>query len=87
MDQPIRAKQASASALWCDMTPQSHRAVKSIFRKRREFSQKLKNLSQNFSDSNQNNQSGFPVLQEEELERQNSQKVNKYTLKLSTKTW
>ena len=31
-DQPIRAKQASASAGWCDMTRQWHHAVESIFR-------------------------------------------------------
>ena len=84
MDQPIRAKQAPASALWRDMTRQLHRDVESIFRKCQEFSQKLTNISQNFSDNYQNNQNGtFAVLQEEELERQKSQKVNKNTLKLS----
>ena len=58
------------------------------FQKTPEFSQKLPNLSRNFSDTNQNNQSGrFPFLQEEELERQKSHKVNKNTLKLSTETW
>ena len=67
------------------MTRQSHRAVEYIFRKH-QFSQKFTNLSQNFRDNNQNNQSEmFPVLQEE-LEWQKSQKVNKNTLKLSTKT-
>ena len=70
MDQPIRAKQASASALKCDMaTTFASRALWSPF----SVSQQLTNLSQNFSDNNQNNQSGrFPVLQEEELERQKS---------------
>ena len=47
MDQPTRAKQASASALWRDMTRQL---------RRQEFFQKLTNLSQNFSDNNHNNQ-------------------------------
>ena len=57
------------------------------FQKMPEFSQKLANLSRKFSDVNQNNQSGrFPVLQEEKLERQKNHKVNKNTLKLSTKT-
>ena len=51
-----------------------------------EFSQELPDFSTNFSETNQNNQSGgFPVLQEEELERQRSQNVNKNMLK-STNT-
>ena len=69
--QPIRAKQASMSAPCRDMTRQSHRVVESTFRKCQEFSQKFPNPSRNFSETNQNYQSGkFPVLQEKELERQ-----------------
>ena len=81
MDQPIRAKQASVSALKRGMTTTvASRALWSRFQKTAELSQKLTNLSQNFSGNNQNNQSGrFPVLQEEELERQKSKKVNKNT--------
>ena len=62
MDQPTRAKQASASALWRQLRHQ-------------EFFQKLTNLSQNFSDNNHNNQIGrFLVLQEEEIERKKVKK-------------
>ena len=57
------------------------------FQKTPEFSQKLPNLLRNFSDTSLNNQSGrFPVFPEE-LERQENHKVNKNTLKLSTKIW
>ena len=59
---------------------QSRSAVN--FQKTPEFSQKLPNFSLNFSDTNQNNQSGrLPVLQEEELEQQKSHNVNKNTLR------
>ena len=57
------------------------------FQKMPEFSPELLNLSRNFSNTNQNNQSGrFPVFQEE-LEWQKNHKMNKNILKLSTKTW
>ena len=51
-----------------DMTTVASRSAVH-FQKRPEFSQKLLNFSLNFSDTNQNNQSGrFPVLQEEQHE-------------------
>ena len=68
------------------MTRKLHRAPESIFRKW-QFSQELSNFSLNFRETNQTNQSeGFPVLQEEQLERQRRHiNVNKNRLK-STKT-
>ena len=89
MNQPTRA--TTASAPWRDMTRQSYRALGSIFpggeggadfqKTPVFFSQKLPNVSLNFSDTNHNNQSGrFPVLQERELEQQRSYNVNKNTL-------
>ena len=68
MNQPNRAKQPYASAPWRDMTTVASRSAVH-FQKRPEFSQKLLNFSLNFSDTNQNNQSGrFLVLQEEQHE-------------------
>ena len=75
MDQPIRAKQASVPAPWRDMTQQSQMALWSPFSENTRVFSKLSNLSQNFSNTDQNNQSGrFPVLQEEKLEWQKKHK-------------
>ena len=64
MDQPIKAKQVSASA-------PSRCGVR--FQKMPKFSQKLPNISRNFRDTNQNNQSiRFPVLQEEVIKRKST---------------
>ena len=60
-------------------------AVESIFRKAKVFS-KIDKFSQNFSDNNQNNQSGrFPVLQEEELEQQKGKKSEQEHIKTEHK--